>query len=71
MKKLARSQKKFIRRQKAQIRAKFLDIKKQKEEISALYKQFLDGKVVEFENNSKKTGEKPVPKPKQKSKSKK
>jgi hypothetical protein len=35
----SKSVKKFIRRQKAQIRRQFLDVKKQNEEIDVLYKK--------------------------------
>ena len=35
----SKSVKKFISRQKAQIRRQFLDVKKQNEEIDALYKK--------------------------------
>lgn len=38
-KKMPRSVKKFIRREKARIRAQFLDVKKQREEIAELYKK--------------------------------
>jgi hypothetical protein len=37
--KMSKSIKKFIRRQKAEIRRKFFDAKKQNEQISELYKK--------------------------------
>jgi hypothetical protein len=39
-KKMPRSIKKFIRRQKALIRRQFLDVKKQEEIIAELYKKY-------------------------------
>ena len=38
---IKKSDKKFIRREKARIRAQFLDFKKQEEMITELYKRFL------------------------------
>ena len=40
MKRLPKSVRKFIRKEKARIRRQFLDLKKQKEEIKKLYKKF-------------------------------
>ena len=39
-KKMTKSLKKFIRREKARIRTQFLDVKKQEEAIEELYKKF-------------------------------
>jgi len=44
---IKKSDKKFIRREKARIRAQFFDIKKQEEMINNLYKTFLNKPVVE------------------------
>ena len=41
--KLSKSVKRFIRTQKAQIRHQFLDVKKQNEEITELYKRLSGG----------------------------
>jgi len=42
---LPKSQRKFIRREKARIRREVLDLKKQKELIDVLYQKFLSPKV--------------------------
>jgi len=43
---IRKSDKKFIRTQKARIRSQFLDIKKQEELITELYKKFLPANTV-------------------------
>lgn len=68
MKNMAPSIKKFIRRQKAQIRRQFLDPKKQKEEIGLMYKKLAE-KPVEVEKKEKKIKiEKPAEKKNKKEK---
>jgi len=44
---IKKSDKKFIRREKARIRGLFLDVKKQEEMISELYRKFLPQPKVE------------------------
>lgn len=65
---IRKSDKKFIRREKARIRRQFLDIKKQKEMIDELYKRFQPMAETEktVYNNG---GAKEVKAPKPKSKS--
>lgn len=43
---IRKSDKKFIRTEKARIRAQFLDFKKQEELISEIYKKFLEKPVI-------------------------
>ncbi len=50
-KKLSKSVRKYIRREKARIRRQFFDIKEQEESIKQLYQRFL--KVNVSKNNSK------------------
>jgi hypothetical protein len=50
-KKLSKSVKKYIRREKARIRRQFFDIKEQEELIEQLYQRFLKDNV--SKNNSK------------------
>ena len=68
---LKSSDRKFIRREKARIRRQFLDVKKQEELISELYKRLLgkSGVKVETEKVKEVKTEKPVEKAKIKNKS--
>lgn len=50
---IKKSDKKFIRREKARIRAKFYDAKKQEELISALYQRFLATPLKELTSEQK------------------
>ncbi len=60
---IRKSDKKFIRKEKARIRRQFLDLVKQEEMIDELYKRFVKApKVVEVKKESKKVVEKPAKK---------
>jgi len=55
-KKLPKSIRKFIRKEKARIRREVLDLKKQQELINELYKKFLKEPTKNKEKSPQKTG---------------
>lgn len=68
---LTKSQRKFIRTQKADIRSRFLDVKKQEELISEIYKKFVRQPVGVKENKKDEEVKVEIKKPEIKKESKK
>jgi len=61
-KRLPKSQRKYIRQEKARIRREVLDLKKQEELINQLYEKFLKKPVLEKPNPKKPILKKPISK---------